>query len=165
MHGRSFPSARVIAVVLPLPYVLNVLPSVEPTTIVNVCIQFAGFEQNWHFEKIYCFLLRWFRTLDSFVGFWILYLRWFLGAFGNFCFELWEYDVLTALDFVVFMFWMLWILLLWNLDKLGHTTSRQGGKYLILDVWWFWFWIVIVLWAKSMVSCFWVWMSLEWDGQ
>ena len=46
MHGRSFPSARVIAVVLPLPYVLNVLPSVEPTTIVNVCIQFAGFEQN-----------------------------------------------------------------------------------------------------------------------
>jgi len=46
MHGRSFPSARVIVVVLPLPSVLNVFPSVEPTTIVNVCIQFAGFEQN-----------------------------------------------------------------------------------------------------------------------
>ena len=28
---------RVIVVVLPLPYVLNVFPSVEPTTIVNVC--------------------------------------------------------------------------------------------------------------------------------
>ena len=38
-------SARVI-VVLPLPSVLNVFPSVEPTTIVNVYIQFAGFEQN-----------------------------------------------------------------------------------------------------------------------
>ena len=46
MHWRSFPSARVIVVVLPLPSVLNVFPSVEPTTIVNVCIQFAGFEQN-----------------------------------------------------------------------------------------------------------------------
>ena len=46
MHGRSFPSARVIVVVLPLPSVLNVFQSVEPTTIVNVCIQFAGFEQN-----------------------------------------------------------------------------------------------------------------------
>ena len=45
-NGRSFPSARVIVVVLPLPSVLNVFPSVEPTTIVNVCIQFAGFEQN-----------------------------------------------------------------------------------------------------------------------
>ena len=58
MHGRSFPSARVIVVVLPLPSVLNVLPSVEPTTIVNVCIQFAGFKQNWHFEEIYCFLTK-----------------------------------------------------------------------------------------------------------
>ena len=38
MHGRSFPSARVI--------VLNVFPSVEPTTVVHVCIQFAGFEQT-----------------------------------------------------------------------------------------------------------------------
>ena len=46
VHGRSFPSARVIVVVLPFPSVLNVFPSVEPTTIVNVCIQFAGFEQN-----------------------------------------------------------------------------------------------------------------------
>ena len=46
MHGKSFPSARVIVVVLALPSVLNVFPSVEPTTIVNVCIQFAGFEQN-----------------------------------------------------------------------------------------------------------------------
>ena len=46
MHGRSFPSARVIVVVLPLPSVLNVFPSVEPTTIVNVCIQFANFEQT-----------------------------------------------------------------------------------------------------------------------
>ena len=54
MHGRSFPSPRVIVVVLPLPSVLNVFPSVEPTTIiVNVCIQFAGFERNWHFEEIY----------------------------------------------------------------------------------------------------------------
>ena len=34
MHGSSFPS------------VLNVFPSVEPHTIVNVCNQFAGFEQN-----------------------------------------------------------------------------------------------------------------------
>ena len=32
--------------------------SVGPTTIVNVCIQFAGFEQNWHFEEIYCFLTK-----------------------------------------------------------------------------------------------------------
>ena len=46
MHGRSFPSARVIVVVLPLPSVVNVFPSVEPTTIVKVRIQFAGFEQN-----------------------------------------------------------------------------------------------------------------------
>ena len=46
MHGRSFPSARVIVVVLPLPSVLNVFPSVDPTTIVKVCIQFVGFEQN-----------------------------------------------------------------------------------------------------------------------
>ena len=46
MHGRSFPSARVIVVVVPLPSVLNVFPSVESTTIVNVCVQFAGFEQN-----------------------------------------------------------------------------------------------------------------------
>ena len=46
MHGRSFPSARVIIVVLPLPSVLDVFPSVEPTTIVNVCVQFAGFEQT-----------------------------------------------------------------------------------------------------------------------
>ena len=46
MHGRSFPSGRVIAVVLPLPSVLNVFPSVEPTTIVNICIQFACFEQK-----------------------------------------------------------------------------------------------------------------------
>ena len=46
MHGRIFPSARVIVVVLPLPSVLNVFPSVEPTTIVNVCSQFAGFEQT-----------------------------------------------------------------------------------------------------------------------
>ena len=51
MHGRSFPSARVIVVVLTLPSVLNVFPSVEPTTIVNVCIQFAGFEQNWLSKK------------------------------------------------------------------------------------------------------------------
>ena len=28
------------------PSVLNVFPSVEGTTTVNVCIQFAGFEQN-----------------------------------------------------------------------------------------------------------------------
>ena len=28
----------------------------EPTTIVKVCIQFAGFEQSWHFEEIYCIL-------------------------------------------------------------------------------------------------------------
>ena len=46
MHGKSFQSARVIVVVLSLPSVLNVFPSVEPTNIVNVCIQFAGFEQN-----------------------------------------------------------------------------------------------------------------------
>ena len=46
MHGRSFPSARMFVVVLPLPSVLNVFPSVEPNTIVNVRIQFAGFEQN-----------------------------------------------------------------------------------------------------------------------
>ena len=46
MYGRSFPSARAIVVVLPLASVLNVFPSVEPTAIVNVCIQFAGFEQN-----------------------------------------------------------------------------------------------------------------------
>ena len=46
MHGRSFPSATVIVVVLPLPPVLYVFPSVEPSTIVKVCIQFAGFEQN-----------------------------------------------------------------------------------------------------------------------
>ena len=39
----------------PLAFCPNVFPSVEPTTIVNVCIQFAGFEQNWHFEEIYCF--------------------------------------------------------------------------------------------------------------
>ena len=36
MHGRSFPSARVIVVVLPLLSVLNVFPSVDPTNIVNV---------------------------------------------------------------------------------------------------------------------------------
>ena len=46
MHGINFPSARVIVVVLPLPSVLDVFPSVQPTTIVKVCIQFAGFEQN-----------------------------------------------------------------------------------------------------------------------
>ena len=46
MHGRSFPSARVMVVVLPMPFALNVFPSVEPITIVNVCIHFAGFEQN-----------------------------------------------------------------------------------------------------------------------
>ena len=46
MHRRSFPSARVIVVVLPLPSVLKICPSVEPTTIVKTCIQFAGFEQN-----------------------------------------------------------------------------------------------------------------------
>ena len=46
MHGRSFPSARVIVVVLPLPSVLNVFSSVEPTTVVNVCGPFAGFEQS-----------------------------------------------------------------------------------------------------------------------
>ena len=46
MLGRSFPSARVMVVVLPLPSVLNIFPSVEPTTIVNDCIQFAGFKQN-----------------------------------------------------------------------------------------------------------------------
>ena len=57
MHGRSFQSARVIVVVLPLPSVLDVFPSVEPTTIVIICIQFAGFEQNWHFEEIYEVLL------------------------------------------------------------------------------------------------------------
>ena len=56
MHGRSFQFARVIVIVLPLPSVLDVFPSVEPTTIVNVCIQFAGFEQKWHFEEIYCIL-------------------------------------------------------------------------------------------------------------
>ena len=42
---RSFQSARVI-VVLPLPSVLNVFPSLEPSAIVKVCIQFAGFEHN-----------------------------------------------------------------------------------------------------------------------
>ena len=57
IHGRSCPSARVIVVVLSFPSVLNVFPSVEPTTIVNVCIQFAGFEQNGHFEEIYCFVV------------------------------------------------------------------------------------------------------------
>ena len=46
MHGISFPSARVIVVVVLLPSVLDVFPSGEPTTIVKVCIQFAGFEQN-----------------------------------------------------------------------------------------------------------------------
>ena len=46
MDGRSFPSARVIVVVLPLPSVLNVFLSVESTTIVNICIQFTGFEHN-----------------------------------------------------------------------------------------------------------------------
>ena len=30
----------------PLALVLNVFPSVEPTAIENVCIQYAGFEQN-----------------------------------------------------------------------------------------------------------------------
>ena len=30
----------------PLAFCPNVFPSVEPNTIVNVCIQFAGFEQN-----------------------------------------------------------------------------------------------------------------------
>ena len=45
-HGRSFQSARVIVVVFPLPSVLHVFPSVEPTTIVNICIKFAGFELN-----------------------------------------------------------------------------------------------------------------------
>ena len=50
MHGRSFQSARVIVVVLPLPSLLDVFPSVEPTTIVNICIQLAGFEQNRYFE-------------------------------------------------------------------------------------------------------------------
>ena len=39
IHGRSVPSVRVIVVVLPLPSALNVFPSVEPTTIVNVCIR------------------------------------------------------------------------------------------------------------------------------
>ena len=57
MHGRSFQSARVIVVVLPLPSVQDVFPSLEPTAIVNTCIQFAGFEQNWHFEEIYCFVV------------------------------------------------------------------------------------------------------------
>ena len=46
MHGRSFQSARVIVDVLPLPSVLDVFPSVKPTTIVSMCIQFTGFEQN-----------------------------------------------------------------------------------------------------------------------
>ena len=64
MHGRSFQSARVIVVVLPLPSVLDVFPSVEPTTIVKVCIQFAGFEQNWHFEEIYCFCRRYNHSRD-----------------------------------------------------------------------------------------------------
>ena len=50
MHARSFPSTRVIVVVLPLPSLLDVFPSVEPTTIVNICIQLAGFEQNRYFE-------------------------------------------------------------------------------------------------------------------
>ena len=63
MHGRSFQSARVIVVVLPLPFVLDVFPSVEPTTIVNVCIQFAGFEQNSYFEEIYCNILLSCRAL------------------------------------------------------------------------------------------------------
>ena len=43
--GEAF-SPRVIVVVLPLPSVLDVFPSVEPTTIVNACIQLTGFEQN-----------------------------------------------------------------------------------------------------------------------
>ena len=34
-----------------LPSILNVFPSVEATTIVNVCIQFAGFEQNSTFRR------------------------------------------------------------------------------------------------------------------
>ena len=50
VHGRSFQSARVIVFVLPMPSVLDVFPSVEPTTIVNVCMKLAGFEQNRHFE-------------------------------------------------------------------------------------------------------------------
>ena len=54
MLGRSFQSARVIAVVLPLP---SVLASVDPTTIVNVCSQFAGFERNRHFEESIACLL------------------------------------------------------------------------------------------------------------
>ena len=56
-HASGFQSARVIVVVLPLPSVQDVFPSLEPTAIVNTCIQFAGFEQNWHFEEIYCFVV------------------------------------------------------------------------------------------------------------
>ena len=46
IHRRSFQSARVIVVVLPFPSVLDVFSSVEPTTVVNVCTQFSGVEQN-----------------------------------------------------------------------------------------------------------------------
>ena len=58
MYGRSFQFARVIVVVLPLPSVVDVFPSVEPTSIVDACFQFARFEQNSHFEEIYQVLLR-----------------------------------------------------------------------------------------------------------
>ena len=48
----------------PLAFCPNVFPSVEPTTIVNVCIQFAGFEQNWHFEEMYCIDKRKFNKYE-----------------------------------------------------------------------------------------------------
>ena len=51
MHGRSFRTASVIVVVFPLPSVLDVFPSVEPTAIVNVCTQFLRFRTKRTFRS------------------------------------------------------------------------------------------------------------------
>ena len=51
IHGRSFQSARVIVVVLPLPSVLDVFPSVEPITIVKVCTLFRRFRTKPTFRR------------------------------------------------------------------------------------------------------------------
>ena len=51
LHARRYAreklrSARVIVDLLPMPSVLNILPSVETTVIVNVCIQLTSFERT-----------------------------------------------------------------------------------------------------------------------
>ena len=58
---RSFQSVGVM-VVLSLPSALDVFPSVEPTTIVNICIQFAG--RTHHYRK-HMYSIRRFRFLTS----------------------------------------------------------------------------------------------------